>query len=462
MTPENEKQLLQALYDRIFDAVCYSPDGKSGVFNPQTTLLQFAKNTAISAADYKHQATPMNPNGSLNAAYQFSALVDDIPQVSVEFVPSTEMVSLTFEKIAQGANTDAKQDPAQKATYDAAMAFLLETSSIPNFKGPPTVSTGPSAIAKAYDENQTAYVSAFTGYRVAQNGYDLSKPKDQRDFNAVAPMLQLNIDKAWNTWVRQGKNNVEEATNAMVATINDVVTAVIADAQKSVAPDKWQTPPLGGSRWLLSYPLPGDWADGNSGASEFKLSSNYLNTSSDSKSNSYGAKTAFGLGLWSVSGGAEHSDSEQNFHMDASNVSISAKLKLVRIMRPWLNTLLLRTDGWWLKGQPAGAISNGALEGNTKGMLPLIPVAFVVMSDVTIKADFSAADKKHIESATSGAASVGWGPFSVSAHYAHSDSKDMAKASFDEGGVHIPGMQIVAWVSAITPASPPMGTPKPA
>ena len=460
MTPANEKQLLQALYDRIFDAVCYSPNGKSGVFMPQTTLLQFAKNTALSAADFKNQVTPMNPNGDLNAAQQFSALVDDIPQVSVEYIPSSEKVSKTFQLIANGANTDAKLDPAQKATYDAAMAFLVESISIPNFKGPPTVSKGPSAIAKAYDENQTAYVAAYTGYRVAQNGYDLTQVKDQRAFNAVAPMLQLNVDKAWNNWVRQGKNNVEEATDAMAATINDVISAIIGDAQQSVSPDKWLAPStLAGSKWLLSYPLPGDWAAGSSGASDFKLSSSYLNTSSDSKSNSYGAKTAFSVGLWSVSGGAEHSDTETNSHMDANSVSISAKLTLVRIMRPWLDMTLFRTDGWWLKGQPVGAVSNGALDGNTAGMMPLIPVAFVVMSDVTITADFSEDDKKHIDSATSGSASVGWGPFSVSGHYSHSDSKDMSKATFDGGSIRVPGMQIVAWISEITPISPPAVAP---
>jgi hypothetical protein len=452
MTPTQETQLLQALYDRLFQAVTYSPDGKAGVFDTKTTLLQFAKNSPIRSADFLNQASPLNPNGDLNAAQQFSAMVDAIPEVGVEYIPSPLQLSTTYKTIAEGANTKAVVDPNQQKTYDAAMKFLVQSTSIPSFNGPPSVSQGPTPIAQAYDDNQTAYVTALSGYRVAQNGYDLSKPADQRAWNAVAPGLQLNVDKAWNNWVRQGKQNVEEATNAMTATINNIISAVIADSQKAVSADKWLAASLaGGPNWLLSYALPGDWATGSTGATEFSFSSSYMNTSSDSKFNSYGGGGSASYGLWSVGGSAEHSDSEQKFHMDASTLSISAKLSVVRVMRPWMNALLLRTQGWWLTGQKIGGISNGALTGNAAGMLPLMPMAFVVMSDVTIKADFSEEDKKHIESATSGSASVGWGPFSVSGHYSHSESHDTSTATYDSGGIHIPGMQVVAWVNSITP-----------
>jgi hypothetical protein len=147
--------------------------------------------------------------------------------------------------------------------------------------------------------------------------------------------------------------------------------------------------------------------------------------------------------------------------MDANNVTIKAKLTLVRVMRPWLNTLLFRTAGWWEKDQPINGISNGELHGNGANMLPLMPTAFVVMSEVEITADFSTEDKKHIESATSGSTSVGWGPFSIGGSYSHSESHDTFASTFDGATIKVPGMQIVAWVSEITPASAPVdGTGK--
>lgn len=460
MTPDQEKQLLQSLYDRLFQAITYVPDGKAGVFDPSTTLMQLSKNEAINPADFKNQLTPINPNGDINAAYQFSAMVDTIPAVSADYAPSAVALSGTYQEIVNGAVTEAKVDPEQKATYDAAAAFLTATTSIPNFKGPPTITTGPSQIAQTYDDNQSAYVTAVGGYRAAMNGYDLTKPADQRAWQAVAPGLQLNIDKAWNAWTRQGKQNVEQAQNAMAATINNIISAIIGDSQKAAG----NTMSAGGpaqNPWLLSYPLPGDWASGSSGATQFKLSSSYLHTEADSKFTSYGGGASWGGGLWSVGGSFNHSEGEQTAHMDANTVEINAKLTLVRVMRPWLNALLFRTQGWWLKGQPINQISNGTLIGNSAAMLPLMPTAFVVMSDVTITADFSESDKSHIESATSGSTSVGWGPFSISGHYSHSESHDKFTSSYDAGTIRIPGMQVVAWVSAITPASAPMdGTGK--
>ncbi|MDP1535181.1 MAG: hypothetical protein Q8L92_16520, partial [Rubrivivax sp.] len=60
---------------------------------------------------------------------------------------------------------------------------------------------------------------------------------------------------------------------------------------------------------------------------------------------------------------------------------------------------------------------------------------------------------------TSGSASVGWGPFSISAHASSQSSHDTEKATFDGGTIRVPGMQIVAWISAITPKSAPLGPP---
>lgn len=47
----------------------------------------------------------------------------------------------------------------------------------------------------------------------------------------------------------------------------------------------------------------------------------------------------------------------------------------------------------------------------------------------------------------------------MSGSYSHSSSKDYHKSTFDGGTLTIPGIQIIAWVSEITPASPPENAP---
>ncbi len=211
----------------------------------------------------------------------------------------------------------------------------------------------------------------------------------------------------------------------------------------------------------MTYPLPSDWAKGTGakGATQFTYKSSVVNTATSSNANTYGGGASFSSGLWSVGGAFNHTDSATNSHFDGTTVEISAKMTLVTIMRPWMNTLLFRVKGWWEKGQKINSISNGVLSGNSANMLPIIPTAFVVMSDVKIKADFTSKDESHIASATSGSASVGWGPFSISSKYSHSESEDKTKATYASGVISIPGMQIIAWVNEIVPACPLMDSP---
>ena len=462
MTPQKEQQLLQSLYDRLFDAITYAPGGgRVPIFDKATTFLQFSKNTALNPADFNNMMSSINPNGDQKAALAFSQMVDVIPELTGDYAPSTKTVAKTYQQIVNGANTRNTTAPAQQATYDKAQAFLTATTSIPNFSGPPTVTTGPSPIAQTYDNNQSAYVTALGGYRLAQNGYNLDNVADQRAWQAVAPGLQLNLDSAWNNWVRGGKQNVELAQNALVSTINNIISAVIAASQNDMSPQHWLSGlTAADGPWMPAYALPSDWAGAGSGATTFTLKSSEVYTQADSSFSSYSAGASWGGGLWSVGGSVSGSSGSSSYHMDANNVTISAKLQLVRIMRPWLNTLLFNMKGWWLSGQPVNAISNGALKGNENSMLPIIPTAFVAMSDVSISADFSTEDKTHVESAISGSTSVGWGPFSVGGSYSHSESHDTFKATFDGGTIRIPGIQVAAWVNAITAACAPMTAPK--
>lgn len=456
MTPEQEQKLLKSLYDRLFDAITYVPEGKAAAFAKETTFVQFSKNEALRSEDFANAMSPTNPQGDQKSAVAFSEMVDQIPNVAANYTPSGRKVSETYKLIVDSANTNNEVDPEQKETYDQAYEFLTQTTEIPNFDGSPTIVPGPTPILQTYNNNEAAYVTAYSGYRAAQNGYNFDNVNDQRAWQAVAPGLQLNIDQTWNQWVQQGKVNVERAQNALQTTINDLTSAAIAAAQAQMRDDRWMSPFGGGDRWILSYALPTDWASTGSGATDFSLSSSYLNETNRSEFTSYEGGASWGAGLWSVGGSFSSSESAEHFHMDAENIEISAKLQYVRIMRPWLNTLIFQLTNWWLQGSAVNAVSNGSLAGNEDSLLPLIPTGFVVASDVKIKGDFSERDESHISKSVSGSARVGWGPFSVGGKYSRTTSEDRLTATYNDGTIGIEGLQILAWISTITSASPPI------
>lgn len=65
-------------------------------------------------------------------------------------------------------------------------------------------------------------------------------------------------------------------------------------------------------------------------------------------------------------------------------VDVSIKFSRIDIERPWLVDYLFNMNGWTIPGQDAGWLSNGSLESNT-GLLPLIPVSFIVCRDFIIQ-----------------------------------------------------------------------------
>ena len=116
--------------------------------------------------------------------------------------------------------------------------------------------------------------------------------------------------------------------------------------------------------------------------------------------------------------------------------SISFKFCRVNIDRPWLNLALLSTKNWNISGTNIGEYSTGTAENNT-GIFPLLPTSFILISNVSITANWSATDKGNIENA------VSFGPF------------DVRNGSFNQNTLEIKGMQIIGCLSKLTPALAP-------
>jgi len=458
MNEENEKRVLAALYDRLYQAVTHTPSGMSAAFDRATTLVQFSKNEPLNPDDFDNAATPANPNGDLNTAESFSRMVDVVPAVQAEFAPGSSTLSSTYRGIVDGANSAVTTDPQQQEIYEQAHRFLNESTTIKDFRGDEITAYRNSAIYQAYLDNQVAYTAAVSAYRTAYLGYDLSKIDEQRKWQANEPPLGNAVRQAYSTWRAQGAAEVEEALAAIDTSINSAIRNVLEDARQAVAPQSGMAPSLaGGEPWYMACALPTNWYEESAvvNFSTLTLSSAYLDAEAHSNYTAYGGGASWSAGLWSVGGSVSGSSGSSNFHMDASSITLTARLGVVRILRPWLRGAIFRMGSWFMDSQGKHGISNGKLEGNAMSLLPLIPTAFVVARDIEIAADFSSEDRRHVESAISTSVRVGWGPFSVSARYSHSRSDDYFHSTFDGGALKVPGIQIVAWISEIVPASPP-------
>jgi hypothetical protein len=456
MTPEAEQKVLASLYDRLYDAVTYSPDGKSAAF-PKNIYFQMTKNTVLNPADFVNMLNPLNPtSGDQRSAEQFSAMVDVIPKPGALWSDSGEKLSRIMSDVMAFAKTSSQPSPSQLKIYQQAYDFLNKRTKIKDFTGQEIDKIDPSDIAIAYDNARSGYISAVSGYRTAYNGYDLTQVKDQRAFNAVAPALQNLMDQTWNAWGRSGKAQVEQAQAALASTINDAVQHAIEQVGDDTgARSRLPTSMPVGGPWLPSYALPTNWVASDLKGPKLTFSSAYLNKTESSQAHSYGLEGSGSYGLFhaSVEVGGEYE--EKHSHMDAENFTLEAELIAVNIMRPWFNPLLFGLSGWWVDGKKRNELSNGT-PANPSGQIPLIPTGFVLAKNVKVTADFSQEDKNSMSSKLSTAVSGGWGPFTIKAKYGHSISKSDAQAKFDGGSLIFPGLQLIAWISTVTPASPPL------
>lgn len=125
--------------------------------------------------------------------------------------------------------------------------------------------------------------------------------------------------------------------------------------------------------------------------------------------------------------------------VESKELSVSFEYCLVDIDRPWLSHTLLQTKGWYVPGYESGELSKGTADDNT-GILPALPIAFIVVKDLKISG-WNQSEQKHVED------SVALGPFSL------------LDRKIDGTSLTWSGMQIIGWISQVMPLMPPMSDP---
>ncbi|MEB3181631.1 MAG: hypothetical protein VKL59_21740 [Nostocaceae cyanobacterium] len=460
MTPEIEQKLLTTLYKRLWEAITQTPNpSQPTIFNSTTNFLQISPGEPINPTDFANALTPNYPNGNLKAAEVFSRIVDEIPAIKANFKPTYNRVSSVYRQILQSANSNLVADPNLQQIYEQAQNYLNSKVTIQDWSGNKTTIDAPSEVAQKYEHNKIAYLQALSNYQTAYLNYDLNDPRQQRQWQAEALLLKAAIDQAYNKWRREGAAQVEQAQMVINKTVrgaansergkvlNAALQTVIQEAQQSMNTYALQSGSEDGSQWYLSYGLPTNWIEIASGTNlaPLEVKSSYLEEQPHPRFNKYNGGSAWEGGLWSV----RDIDSKNlaHYHLQATELQLSAKLGIVHIYRPWCNQLV-----WKMSQSFVDALNNTKPSpGNDHSTFLLIPTAFIVARDVKITANFTSEDRLYLQQSLSGDSEVGIGPFRLSGRYSHSLSSDTFHSTNDGDVVNVAGVHILAWVSEIFP-----------
>jgi hypothetical protein len=463
MSAEMEQKMLETIYDHIWQAITFSPGaGKMPAFNRETSFVQLNNvllGNVLNPDDFKNLYGPTNVTApDMLATEQFSRMVDVIPPVSADFKPTANVLSDTYKNIVNGANSSVQEDPHQRQLYNLAWDYLHDDRLIGKdvFGNDVIEKDADSDIVVNYESNRTAYTTAAGGYKTAYLNYNLNDPREQRQWLASAPLLQLAIDQAYNKWRRGGAALVEQAQAMLDTSINSGVRMALADARKVMHDsailsfmEQVHTP------WYLAYAMPSNWASPTAkNFAPFVIDTSRLLQTTNERFRSYGGGGGWFGGLITIGGGASGSSSQRQYHLETQQFRLEAESLTVRLFRPWLNSAIFRMGNWWNDAYRQHQISNGKLQGNENSAIPLIANGFTVLRNMRLTANFTQEDRQIITEQLRAGVGLSIGPFCLGGRYSH--SKTESSFTTDTAGTtwNIPGLQIIAWISEIVPPSP--------
>jgi len=177
-----------------------------------------------------------------------------------------------------------------------------------------------------------------------------------------------------------------------------------------------------------------------------------------------------------------HSDATSDVAKQMANSTIKASFECMRvdITRSWLRGELFYDDDLRVAAgnfispgpvtlttlmDPASYAPNTELAKLNRqqelakyDLFPMYPTSFLLAANVVLEIDGDTSDiQNHFHtSSTSGSASVGWGPFSVTSSFSHTDTQADSTCEATATGckITIKSPQIIGWISQIVPALP--------
>lgn len=369
-------------------------------------------------------------------------------------MPGATKVSDTWWTILTGANGipgKLELSPEVQAAYDKAQAYLYDEEE-----------DEPTRKYEKYLEYQDAYDSAVQEY--AQEYADaFTDPQRLAMWPMQGTYFRKSVDKAWKRWVALGyKEKVESALNTLAAQGQDPAMALISRAKQKFHENLFDFPGVG--MLPLTQLIPSGWADerDDRGWNDYTSTNFRQQRQYTRSSTSYGGAGGFSIGLWSVAGGLDGGSDKEEMSMQMNNLEVSFKYMMVDVFRPWMGAELLNLDNWFLYGDyPAGTISKGTFnqempsgDGFEPAFLPSIVTSLICVKDVRIKWDNWQDSWNSETSRLSGRGGFGWGPFAIGGRYGSSNHSFEAETARQSEGLHMPGIQLLGYVSQIVPRSP--------
>jgi hypothetical protein len=421
--------------------------------------------------DQLNQLRAQDVNAVYQQAEMLARMVDFVPDLTAinnqqfalfSVANNNGTLSDCYTQTLQMSQVMAQQ--LDQATQDKIAKFrgLMQTTTQKTdlVTGAVTNVVGPSPLVQAYNQKMAAYDSAALQYNAARiDALAGNNPAAVENWAINASILRNQVIAAMDDWITNGYKNDYEEIAAYISQVMQRDMSLLKAQYEQDLQNARLTGISSGSDFFYTALAPADFAT-SLGWSQYTFNSGDFSRYTGTTFNQSGWQAQAGatyLGLVSVGGNASGSTSGSTyngtFHMDTFNLSF--EICQVPILRPWFKDAYLNSKDWRFDQSNPDFKSTLLSDGGNppKGLIPAYPTNCVFIRNLNLQIDQSSSAASYIQqqtaSAQSGGGAVSIGPFALGGSASHYSKSGYSQSNFtstwDDQGLHIPGMQLVGY-----------------
>jgi hypothetical protein len=319
--------------------------------------------------------------------------------------------------------------------------------------------TDESPLLKVYNEKLAAYTTAVLEYnakRVAAAGATGPEGKAAvADWAMNAQLYYLKVKAAQDAWTSGGYRNEVDGMNA---TINHITerSMVLWKQQLEEAYDKGVVTstdvPI---PFRYTTLVPGNLAT-SPGWTNIGVSHANIEWAKNNSADSWNASGGVNFGLFSVGGGASGSKTHYDENHHVNSFALNFEMCQAVIVRPWFYPEFFANRGWVLRKGEGWTFDKLPSDGAKPPQGEFIGYATqaIFARNVKIVSEDFVSAYSASSSSVGGSASVGWGPFTLSGGYSHSEGHEQFQAEVSGQTLTVKGMQIIGFVNHLIGKAP--------
>ena len=413
-------------------------------------------------------------------AEQLAQLVDFVPEVTQlannQF--ATFNIANNEGTLSQRVELILKMSQVMEQPLDAAtqakiaqFRALLQTTTTHTdlVTGEQTQVTGPSQMVQAYNAKMMAYDAAALAYNAARiTALTGNGPAAVQYWETSAAILRNQVTAALDDWLTNGYQKDYEEIAAYLNQVQQRDLSLLKQEYEDNMAKAELTGVSSGSTFYYTALVPGDFAN-STAWTKFTFNIGDVSTYASTQYNASGWSASAGasyLGIFGAEGTATSTSTSSQFNdsMSLDSFDLSFEIAQIPIVRSWLPEAFITSKTWRFDQSDPDVKNKVVSDGGSPptGTIPAYPTTAIFIRNLQlgIRQDSAAGQwiDKQTASSQSGGGYAAFGPFFLGGTASHYSSSGYSQSSYgyswNDQGMSVDGMQLIAFRCHIFPKSP--------